>query len=96
MFKKCGRISSKRQFLKIFSNNKEKEAVKNFKTVLYGLNYIRFYYFCSNKSRKSKLERVSKVMKASPYSYKQWAEFLNISEKNVRKIIHKKYSYNSN
>ena len=48
-------------------------------------------YFCSNKSRKDKLERVSKVMKASPYSYKQWAEFLNISEKNVRKIIHKKY-----
>ena len=65
--------------------------MKNFKTLLYGLNYIRFYYFCSNKSRKSKLERVSKVMKASPYSYKQWAEFLNISEKNVRKIIHKKY-----
>ena len=65
--------------------------MKNFKTLLYGLNYIRFYYFCSNKSRKAKLERVSKVMKASPYSYKQWAEFLNISEKNVRKIIHKKY-----
>ena len=65
--------------------------MKNFKMVLYGLNYIRFYYFCSNKSRKDKLERVSKVMKASPYSYKQWAEFLNISEKNVRKIIHKKY-----
>ena len=65
--------------------------MKNFKTLLYGLNYIRFYYFCSNQSRKDKLERVSKVMKASPYSYKQWAEFLNISEKNVRKIIHKKY-----
>ena len=65
--------------------------MKNFKTLLYGLNYIRSYYFCSNKSRKDKLERVSKVMKASPYSYKQWAEFLNISEKNVRKIIHKKY-----
>ena len=65
--------------------------MKNFKTVLYGLNYIKFYYFCSNKSRKNKLERVSKVMKASPYSYKQWAEFLNISEKNVRKIIHKRY-----
>ena len=65
--------------------------MKNFKTVLYGLNYIRFYYFCSNKSRKSKLERVSKVMKISPYSYKQWADFLNISERDVRKIIHKQY-----
>lgn len=65
--------------------------MKNFKTVLYGLNYIRFYYFCSNKSRKDKLERVSEVIRTSPYSYKQWATFLNITEKDVRKIVHKQY-----
>lgn len=65
--------------------------MKNFKTLLYGLNYIRFYYFCSKKSRKDQLERISKVMKVSSYSYKQWAKFLNISERDVRKIIHKQY-----
>ena len=65
--------------------------MKNFKEILYSLNYIRFYYFCSNKSRKNKLQRVSKVMRASSYSYKQWAAFLNIPEKDVRKIIHKQY-----
>ena len=49
-------------------------------------NYIKFYYIHPNKSYMDKLKRVSKVMKASPYSYKQWAEFLNRSEKDVRKI----------
>nr|DAD55877.1 MAG TPA: SOS-response transcriptional repressor [Bacteriophage sp.] len=70
----------------------EKEAMKNFKNKLLGFwYYIKFYYIHPNKPYMDKLKRVSKVMKASPYSYKQWAEFLNISEKNVRKIIHKKY-----
>lgn len=54
-------------------------------------NYIKFYYIHPNKSYMDKLKRVSKVMKTSPYSYKQWAEFLNISERDVRKIIHKQY-----
>ena len=54
-------------------------------------NYIKFYYIHPNKSYMDKLKRVSKVMKASPYSYKQWAEFLNRSEKDVRKIVHKRF-----
>lgn len=54
-------------------------------------NYIKFYYIHPNKSYMDKLKRVSKVMKASPYSYKQWAGFLNRSEKDVRKIAHKRF-----
>jgi len=54
-------------------------------------NYIKFYYIHPNKSYMNKLKRVSKVMKASSYSYKQWAEFLNRSEKDVRKIVHKRF-----
>ena len=70
----------------------EKEAMKNFKNKLLGFwYYIKFYYIHPNKPYMDKLKRASEVMKASPYSYKQWAEFLNRSEKDVRKIFHKRF-----
>ena len=70
----------------------EKEAMKNFKNKLLSFwYYIKFYYIHPNKPYMDKLKRASEAMKTSPYSYKQWADFLNISERDVRKIIHKQY-----
>ena len=66
--------------------------MKNFKNKILSFFFVfKFYYIQPNKPYMDKLKRVSDVMKASPYSYKQWAKFLNRSEKDVRKIIHKRF-----